>query len=191
MQVLVKDGLSLLDEFIFEVGYYIRTSSNQRQVIERTSAHLARLLERRDYNWLAEKYRQPKPGQAFSQYPLYVAPDGSYCITAVAFAPGASTAVHDHRIWGVVGIYEGMEEQELYKFDRQKKLNKVGHLISLPGDCSYLLPPYDEIHRVTNTGDKPSVSIHVYGADISKVARHSYDLETGEITITYSQFETI
>lgn len=191
MQVLVKNDTSLLDEFIFEVGYYIRTSSNQKQLVERISAHLERLLERRDQNWLPEKYKQPIAGQAYSQYPLYVAPDGSYCITAVSFAPGSSTAVHDHRIWGVVGIYQGMEEQEFYKFDEQRKLYKAGYMLSLPGDCSYLLPPHEEIHSVSNPGERPSVSIHVYGADITKIARHSYNLETGTISITYSSYENI
>ena len=45
---------------------------------------------------------------------------------------------------------------------------------------AYLLPPYDEIHRIGNTTGKPSVSLHVYGRDLDTV--NVFDAVTGKVS---------
>jgi predicted metal-dependent enzyme (double-stranded beta helix superfamily) len=39
----------------------------------------------------------------------------------------------------------------------------------------------EDCHRVSCGSDIPCVGIHVYGADIGVMERHSYDTETGEM----------
>jgi predicted metal-dependent enzyme (double-stranded beta helix superfamily) len=49
-----------------------------------------------------------------------------------------------------------------------------------PGDIEAVSPRVGDIHTVANDlADRPSISIHVYGANIGAVRRHVFDLDTG------------
>jgi predicted metal-dependent enzyme (double-stranded beta helix superfamily) len=187
MLVQIKKDTALLNDFIDEIERYIKTAESERHLVENITYSLTELLARRYLEWLPQKYLRPVSG-AYSQYPLYVAPDGTFCVTAVAFNPGVITDIHDHRVWGVVGVYQGVEDQMLYKRTGPGGIRPAGRIISQAGDCSYLLPPEEEIHTVANPTGDCSVSIHIYGADIVRVPRRNYNLETGEVTTVYSRY---
>ncbi len=187
MLMQIKNDTTLLNNFIDEVERYLKIVNSERQLVELVSNSLSNLLARRDAGWLPQAYLRPRDG-AYSQYPLYVAPNGTFCVTALAFSPGAATNVHDHRVWGVVGVYQGLEEQMLYKRKPEGGIREAGLMVSQPGDCSYLLPPEEEIHSVTNPTGDCAVSIHVYGADIAQVPRHQFCLQTGRVSTVYSSY---
>lgn len=49
------------------------------------------------------------------------------------------------------------------------------------GDVAMVSPAFGDVHQVSNVyEDRVSVSIHVYGADIGKVSRHTFSPVTGE-----------
>jgi 3-mercaptopropionate dioxygenase len=49
-----------------------------------------------------------------------------------------------------------------------------------PGDVAAVSPRIGDIHTVENAlADRPSISIHAYGANIGAVARHVFVPETG------------
>jgi predicted metal-dependent enzyme (double-stranded beta helix superfamily) len=73
----------------------------------------------------------------------------------------------------VFGVVQGIEHEEL--FDEQ--LRQLGVSDNYPGDVSGFAPPGD-IHRVRNIGDITAISIHIYGADLSRAGssvRRNYD----------------
>jgi hypothetical protein len=50
--------------------------------------------------------------------------------------------------------------------------------LARPGQVPNLLPPEEDIHRMTNAGTGKAISIHVYGADIGKLGsgiNHVFD----------------
>jgi hypothetical protein len=47
------------------------------------------------------------------------------------------------------------------------------------GTVAYLLPPYEEIHRIGNTTGKPTISLHVYGRDLDAV--NVFDPVSGKV----------
>ena len=50
----------------------------------------------------------------------------------------------------------------------------------MPGQVDRVSPTVGDIHEVSNAlSDKPSISIHVYGANIGAVKRHVFDPATG------------
>lgn len=190
MLVKIHNDVDLLNDFLDKVELTLKIAASEAEIVQRVSGSLAELLDRRDREWLPAKFLRPRSAR-YSQYPLYVAPDGTFCVTAVAFNPGVGTDVHDHRVWGVVGVYQGLEEQAFYKRRPEGGLRPAGQLVSLPGECSHLLPPEEEIHSVANPTGNPSVSIHIYGADIVRVPRRSYNLETGGTTTVFSRYEAV
>jgi hypothetical protein len=48
------------------------------------------------------------------------------------------------------------------------------------GSVAYLLPPYEEIHRIGNTTGKPTVSLHIYGRDLDEI--NVFDQATGKVS---------
>src|SRR5215472_10581230 len=69
--------------------------------------------------WLPENCSTPdatsKMGGGIGQYALYRAIDGSLCLFSLVVPVGASTPVHDHLAWGLVGIYRGRQDETVYR----------------------------------------------------------------------------
>jgi 3-mercaptopropionate dioxygenase len=110
---------------------------------------------------------------------LHAEPDGSFSIVAMVWLPGQVTPVHDHVTWCVFGVLQGVEHEELFRLaDDGRSLIRAGRAENTTGEVSGFAPPGD-IHRVRNVGDGVTISLHVYGADISRLGcsiRREYDL---------------
>ena len=48
------------------------------------------------------------------------------------------------------------------------------------GDVDRVSPRIGDVHVVSNAGSQTAVSIHVYGANIGAVRRHTFDPATGK-----------
>ncbi|MEP7023976.1 MAG: cysteine dioxygenase family protein [Actinomycetota bacterium] len=110
---------------------------------------------------------------------LHTEPDGSFSVCALVWRPGQVTPIHDHVTWCVFGVLQGTEYEELYALrDDGASLAEVGSSANAAGEVSGFAPPGD-IHRVRNCGDGVAISLHVYGADITRLGssvRRTYDL---------------
>ena len=101
--------------------------------------------------------------------------------------PVAETPIHDHLAWGLVGLYRGEQDEEVFRrHDRgevsgKASLSLVERRALKPGDVYTLLPPEGDIHRVRTTSPVPSISIHLLGSDLGCVWRHAYDLHHGTV----------
>jgi 3-mercaptopropionate dioxygenase len=114
----------------------------------------------------------------FRSHLLHVEPDGLFSITAVVWRPGQVTPIHDHVTWCVVGVLQGTEREELFACPTGDCLVRSGTAQNAEGVVTGFAPPGD-IHRVSNTTDRTTISLHVYGTDISRVGssvRRTYDL---------------
>jgi predicted metal-dependent enzyme (double-stranded beta helix superfamily) len=140
---------------------------------QRIGAALARLVARDD--WLPLAYARPHPDH-YQQYLLHADPAGRFSIVSFVWGPGQQTPVHDHGVWGVVGMLRGAEISQGYAVDGSAPPRPMGqpHQL-LPGDIELIGPDVGDIHRVANALlDAVSVSIHVYGTDIGRHPRHVY-----------------
>ena len=115
----------------------------------------------------------------YQSHLLYAEPDGSFSISAMVWLPGQVTVIHDHVAWCVTGVLQGREYEEVFALtDGGRALELVARNVNLTGSVSGFAPPGD-IHRVRNTGDNVAISLHVYGADISRLGnsiRREYTL---------------
>jgi 3-mercaptopropionate dioxygenase len=140
-----------------------------------------RLLD--DRTWLPERYQEPAAesgmGGGIGQWLLFRAADRSLSLFSLVVPPGAMTPVHDHLAWGLVGIYQGNQDEELYR-PGGGRLELTRRRPLEPGDYYVLLPPRDDVHRVRTTSAVTSVSIHLLANDTGCVLRNTYDQQTGE-----------
>ena len=122
--------------------------------------------------------REGDPG-GYRSHVLHAEPDGSFSVTAMVWRPGQITPIHDHVTWCVFGVLAGIEYEELYALSAdERSLREVGRSQNLTGEVSGFAPPGD-IHRVRNCGDTVAISMHVYGADITRLGssvRRTYEL---------------
>jgi predicted metal-dependent enzyme (double-stranded beta helix superfamily) len=122
--------------------------------------------------------RAGEPGD-YRCHLLHVEPDGSFSVTAMVWRPGQITPIHDHVTWCVFGVIQGAEYEELYSLTPDgRRLAQIGRNRNDAGMVSGFAPPGD-IHRVRNHGDGVAISVHVYGADITRLGssiRRVYDL---------------
>ena len=136
-----------------------------------------------DPDWLPHAYREPAAesgmGGGIGQWLLYRAGDGSLSLFSLVVPAAAETPVHDHLAWGLVGLYRGTQEEEIYASGEQG-LELAERRALAPGDFYALIPPRDDIHRVRTTSSETSVSIHLLTNDTGCVWRHAYDPVSGQ-----------
>ena len=135
-----------------------------------------------DQGWLPDELAEPVPGSGMGggigQWLLYRTDDGSLSLFSLVVPTGSETPIHDHLAWGLVGLYRGEQDEEIFARDGDA-LTLVERRGLRPGDLYELFPPHDDIHRVTTTSAETSVSIHLLTNDTGCTWRHLYDLETG------------
>jgi 3-mercaptopropionate dioxygenase len=97
------------------------------------------------------------------------------------WGPGQKTPVHDHTVWGLIGILRGAERARRYARAAGKPgLCALDETVLGPGTIDRVSPAIGDIHEVANAlPDRVSISIHVYGANIGAVARHVFDPGSG------------
>src|SRR6516164_2870364 len=118
--------------------------------------------------------REPRQGQIQT---LYRAND--LTILNVIWAPWMTLLPHDHRMWAVIGIYTGREDNIFWRRvegDRGVKVEAAGAKALAERDAVPL--GQDVIHSVTNPIPRLTGAIHVYGGDFFGVARSEWDAET-------------
>jgi predicted metal-dependent enzyme (double-stranded beta helix superfamily) len=168
--------------FVDDVRSAIDASSSPEDACDRIRPRFAALLA--DDDWLPADYQQPVPdsgmGGGIGQWLLFRAGDGSLSLFALVVPSGSQTPVHDHLAWGLVGLYRGDQDEEIYSTG-EGGLRLAETRTLAPGDFYALVPPRDDIHRVRTTSAAASVSIHLLTNDTGCVWRHAYDPETGSV----------
>jgi predicted metal-dependent enzyme (double-stranded beta helix superfamily) len=140
-------------------------------------------------DWLPDSMAKCPP-HGYAQNLLWCDPFERFCVVSFVWAPSATTPVHDHQMWGLVGVLRGSEISQHFAADTATGALAKGECATLmPGDVEVLRPSAGDIHQVTNAlGDCGSLSIHVYGGNIGAVRRHTFDVETGKPHLFVSGF---
>jgi predicted metal-dependent enzyme (double-stranded beta helix superfamily) len=167
-------------EFVADVRSAIAAAESPEAACAAIQPRFAELLA--DPDWLPARYQEGDPdsgmGGGIGQWLLFRAEDRSLTLFALVVPPGSQTPVHDHLAWGLVGLYRGTQDEEIFS----DAVEPVERRALAPGDFYALLPPRDDIHRVKTTSDVTSVSIHLLTNDTGCVWRHAYDPESREAT---------
>jgi predicted metal-dependent enzyme (double-stranded beta helix superfamily) len=86
---------------------------------------------------------------------------------------------HNHKMWAVIGIYTGREDNIYWRrlpADAGGKLEAAGAKALCEKDTVRL--GHDIIHSVTNPIPRLTGALHIYGGDFFGVPRNEWDAET-------------
>lgn len=96
-------------------------------------------------------------------------------IFAAAWTPEMNLMPHNHRMWALIGIYTGREDNILWR-RTDHRLEACGAKCLFEGDVAAL--PDTAIHSVTNPLERFTGGIHIYGGDFFATKRSQWNPET-------------
>ena len=133
-------------------------------------------------DWLPTAMAAAHP-QHYQQHLLYGDPLDRFSLVSFVWGPGQKTPVHDHTVWGIIGMLRVSECAQRYERGTDGRLTPDGSELTLrPGELDIVSPTRGDIHVVRNAlADQVSISIHLYGGNIGRVARHVFVPDSGEV----------
>jgi 3-mercaptopropionate dioxygenase len=154
-----------------------RYGGNEAKLLQMAEFALAGLIAHDD--WLPDDYAKPDPVH-YRQYLLYADPLDRFSVVSFVWGPGQSTPIHDHTVWGLIGMLRGGEHCASFT-QTEQGLKLISTCQLMPGMVDAVSPQIGDIHKVSNAfDDRVSISIHVYGGDIGAIERHVFDPSTGQ-----------
>ncbi|HEX7858329.1 MAG TPA: cysteine dioxygenase [Sphingobium sp.] len=167
-------GIARLRGFVTSFAELLVGARTQASILQSGAAHLQRLVASDD--WLPEAFARPDP-ERYTQYLLHCDSRERFSVVAFVWGPGQRTPIHDHRVWGLVGVLRGAERVQHFDQRSDGTIVAVGEPALLQrGEVEAFGPGLGDIHQVSNgLEDRPSVSIHVYGGNIGAIRRATYD----------------
>ena len=177
MMPLRIDQAPRLTRFLRAMDALVERHCAEAELLNGCEALLKELVAVDD--WLPDTHAAPHP-QFYQQYALHVDPLNRYSVVSFVWGPGQRTPVHDHGVWGVIGMLRGAERSAGFSLQDGRLIATGSEDILKPGDTSRVSPAIGDIHQVSNVyADRVSIGVHVYGTDIGKQSRHVYDLVAG------------
>lgn len=121
---------------------------------------------------LPAPYLQPTPDR-YARRLIHRDPAGRYTVIAMVWDKGQGTLLHDHAgIWCVECVYQGRIQVTSYSVRGGNaeagivQFAKETEITAGPGEAGALIPPF-EYHILVNADPTPSVTLHVYGGDMT------------------------
>jgi predicted metal-dependent enzyme (double-stranded beta helix superfamily) len=182
-------GLQKLRTFVEDVTAIVSQEHQEAALVERVRPCLSTLIAADD--WLPPQFTIPHPTW-YQQYLLHCDPQQRFSVVSFVWGPGQQTPIHDHTVWGLIGMLRGAEIGTRYAAGEPGSPMRVGEAERLePGAIDVVSPAVGDVHVVRNAYvDRVSISIHVYGANIGSVKRHVFDGATGSVKEFVSGFSS-
>ncbi|MEE1923349.1 cysteine dioxygenase [Pseudomonas sp. 148P] len=162
--------LDRLRRFIGDLAELLDHEQDEAAILDRGQNLLQQLVAHDD--WLPEELAQPDPTR-YQQFLLHADSRQRFSVVSFVWGPGQQTPIHDHRVWGLIGMLRGAEYSQGFARTESGALVPAGNPVRLePGHVEAVSPRIGDVHQVSNAfDDRVSISIHVYGANIGAVKR--------------------
>lgn len=172
MSDIATDRIAPLRRFVRDLTQLVDSTTDECVVLARGRELLADLVS--DADWLPDEYATARSDR-YAQYLLHCDPLERFSMVSFVWGPGHRTPVHNHTVWGLVGVLCGAEQSEKYEL-REGLPAAVGiSQVMTRGEIEAVSPTIGDWHRVTNASDGVSISIHVYGGNVGALHRLKFD----------------
>jgi predicted metal-dependent enzyme (double-stranded beta helix superfamily) len=176
MSDIATDQVAPLRRFVRSMTELISSTDDEAVVLGRGRELLAELIA--DDGWLADQYAAARSDR-YAQYLLHCDPLERFSMVSFVWGPGQRTPVHNHTVWGLVGQLRGTEQSEQYELRDGVPVAVGTSQVLNRGEVDAVSPTIGDWHRVTNTSDDVSISIHVYGGNVGVLHRNKFDENAG------------
>jgi 3-mercaptopropionate dioxygenase len=119
---------------------------------------------------LPERFHRTR-ADAYARRLLHRSDTLGYTAVVMTWGPGQRTALHDHAgIWCVEGVVEGRMDVTQYDLVEESaggyRFEARSCVHAAVGSAGCLIPPF-EYHVLANAIDRPSITLHVYGGEMT------------------------
>lgn len=121
---------------------------------------------------LPDRFRRVKP-ESYARRLLYSDPELGFTALVMTWGPGQQTALHDHAgIWCVEGVLEGEMAVHRYELmeesaDGACRFETRDSVKATAGKAGALIPPFEHHVLANALPDRPSLTLHVYGGEMT------------------------
>jgi predicted metal-dependent enzyme (double-stranded beta helix superfamily) len=173
---ILSPRIERLRDFIISFSTLIEKAREEPEILREGSRLLNELIGIDD--WLPDRYAQASKS-GYQQYLLHADSQERFSIVSFVWGPAQKSPIHDHTVWGIVGILRGAEFEQSYSRASDGRFVEQGVPERLAeGEVTAVSPSVGDFHQVSNAlADQSSVSIHVYGANIGAVQRSMYEID--------------
>ncbi len=158
-----------IEDFCSIVGAIV-ANHPEDEVPGRIARRLPELLADAD---LLRPDQKTLPAEGYGRHEVFLCPSDRFSIIAAVWPPGYASPIHDHMTWCAFGVFEGVVQETRFRplsaesacTDAMAVATNswgVGQAASLPVGGG-------DIHCMYNPGERPAVSIHVYGGNSAKL----------------------
>ena len=98
---MTTNSLTPLREFVGAFGRLLDGAPDEPRILSEGGELLRRLVSRDD--WLPEAFAQPDPVY-YRQFLLHADSTERFSVVSFVWGPGQATPVHDHTVWGLIGM---------------------------------------------------------------------------------------
>jgi predicted metal-dependent enzyme (double-stranded beta helix superfamily) len=173
----MSSGIARLRGFVTDFTLLLDEGPDEPRVVFEGGALLRNLVAHDD--WLPAAFAAPDPVR-YRQYLLHCDPLERFSVVSFVWGPGQQTPVHDHRVWGLIGVLRGAETDVHFSRAENGALLAGQPKRLQAGQVAAVSPSIGDVHQVANAmSDRPSISIHVYGVNIGAQPRATYDVGSG------------
>ena len=138
-------SITRLRDFVAAMTRLVEHQGNAEDVVLEPARDLLAGLVAHD-DWLPELFAGCDPAR-YRQYLLYGDPLDRFTLVSFVWGPGQRTPVHDHLMWGLVGMLRGAEEAVPY--------TRLPDAAALTAGEPVCLRPRDGAGRVPAPGRHP------------------------------------
>lgn len=184
-----RDSLDPLREFVVAMTRLVSGTGEEAELLRQARPLLAALI--RTEGWLPPAFAGSQPG-SYRQYLLHCDPLERFSVVSFVWGQGARTPVHNHGVWGLVGMLRGAERCDEFQPQPDGRVVDTGHRHLLePGMIEAVSPTLGDWHRVSNAlENQSSISIHVYGGNIGALRRQKLNADTGQVEAFVSGYSS-
>ena len=108
-------NVARLRGFIGALAELLDQQLEEPAILDRGAQLLGDLVSHDD--WLSDEFAQPSP-ERYQQYVLHVDSAQRFSVLSFVWGPGQETPVHDHRVWGLIGMLRGGEDAQGFRRDQ-------------------------------------------------------------------------
>ena len=108
---IASPRIERLRDFVVAIGNLVETSADETSILHEGSRLLKELVEVDD--WLPARYSESSM-TGYQQYLLHADSRERFSVVSFVWGPAQRSPIHDHTVWGIVGILRGAEVEQSY-----------------------------------------------------------------------------
>lgn len=171
-----------LKRFIWDIQSIVELAESEREIFVIGRDLMARLVASDD--WLPPGFAiapSPSPpppggeGEAVAQFHLYVDALERFCVVSTVLRGGQTLPIFREPVWEIMGLLRGAVGRQRFALPAgaPPAASSAAKLLK-PGAVETFTPASGEAVQLCNAlDDRTSISIHVYGGEIGKLARRA------------------